>query len=273
SALLRSAGAAGAVLSRADRSRASAESRWLAASCTRAESTSWETRDWPSSAPGGASVTATSTTTDGRGMPANRAAVRRQRQAAALRPRQIHADHGQVPVRREDLEAPLLLAPKGVLVGKQTFQLRLGKRLVRRRGVLPHDRDAIIPAAILGPVEPGRLRGDPLDVPQLDLSLQHREVVLLEEPDELVGEAPAGLVPGMMVAVVLLGRIEGLERLHFGHDRVVPHVLGCELLDHLLRHGFLLRRVIEDRRPLLRPDVPALTVERGRVVDREEDVE
>src|SRR5439155_15677044 len=191
-ALLRSAGAAGAVLSRADRSRASAESRWLAASCTRAESTSWETRDWPTSAPGGASMTATSTT-DGRGMPPNRASVRRERQAAALRPRQIHADHGQVPMCCEDLEAPLLLAPKRVLVGKQTFQLRLGERLVRRRGVLPHDRDAIIPAAILGPVEPGRLRGDPLDVPQLDLPTQHREVVLLEEPDELVGEAPAGL--------------------------------------------------------------------------------
>src|SRR3989442_15847181 len=109
SALLRSAGAAGAVVSRADRSRASAESRWLAASCTRAESTSWATRDWPSSAPGGASVTATSTTTYGRGMPPNRASGRRERQATALRPSQIHADHGQVPVRPADLEAPLLL--------------------------------------------------------------------------------------------------------------------------------------------------------------------
>src|SRR5256886_9393648 len=99
---------------------------------------------------------ATSTTTDGRGMPPNRAAVRCERQAAALRPRQIHADHGQVPMRREDLEAPLLLAPKRVLVGKQTFQLRLGERLVRRRGGLPHDRDAIIPAAFLGPAEPDR---------------------------------------------------------------------------------------------------------------------
>src|SRR3989442_7202769 len=156
SALLRSAGAARAVLSRAARSRASAESRWLAASCTRAESTSWETRDWPSSAPGGASMTATSTTTDGRGMPPNRASVRRERQATALRPSQIHADHGQVPVRREDLEAPLLLAPKRVLVGKQTFQLRLGERLVRRRGGLPPEPDPIIPPPPLGAVEPGR---------------------------------------------------------------------------------------------------------------------
>src|SRR5256885_9806973 len=102
---------------------------------------------------------ATSTTTDGRGMPPNRAAVRCERQAAALRPRQIHADHGQVPMRREDLEAPLLLAPKRVLVGKQTFQLRLGERLVRPPGVPPHDPDALITAAILRPAESGRLRG------------------------------------------------------------------------------------------------------------------
>src|SRR3989442_6510746 len=92
---------------------------------------------------------ATSTTTDGRGMPPNRAAVRCERQAAALRPCQIHADHGQVPMRREDLEAPLLLAPKRVLIGKQTFQLRLGERLVRRRRALSHDRDAIISAGLL----------------------------------------------------------------------------------------------------------------------------
>src|SRR5207245_5198583 len=124
---------------------------------------------------------ATSTTTDGRGMPPNRAAVRCERQAAALRPRQIHADHGQVPMRREDLEAALLLAPKRVLVRKETFQLRLGERLVRRRRVLPHDRDAIVPASVLRAVEPRGLRRDPLDVPQLDFPLQYGEVVLLEE--------------------------------------------------------------------------------------------
>src|SRR5207244_10046246 len=31
-------------------------------------------------------------------------------------------------------------------------------------------------------------------MPERDLALQHGKVVLLEEPDELVGEAPAGLV-------------------------------------------------------------------------------
>src|SRR6185437_15867327 len=49
-------------------------------------------------------------------------------------------------------------------------------------------------------------------------------------------------VTAEVVAVVLLGRIETLERLHLGHDRIVPHVLRCELLDDLLRHRLLLRR-------------------------------
>src|SRR5439155_11013533 len=49
--------------------------------------------------------------------------------------------------------------------------------------------------------------------------------------------------------------------------------LRLELLDDRLRHGLLLRRVIEDGRAVLRADVPTLTVQRGRVVNREEDVE
>src|SRR5207302_1400746 len=94
-----------------------------------------------------------------------------ERAGPPLRPRQIHADHRQVPVRGEDFETPLLFAPKRVLVRKQALELRLGERLVRCGGVLPHDRYAIVPAALLGPVEPRCLRGDPLDVPQRDLAL------------------------------------------------------------------------------------------------------
>src|SRR5881296_149995 len=110
------------------------------------------------------------------------------------RPRQIHGDHGDVPVPGEDLEASLLFAPERVLVGEEALELRLGERLVRRRGVLPYERDATIPAAILGAVEPGRLRRDGLDVPQLHLALQHGVMVLLEQAEELLGVAPAELI-------------------------------------------------------------------------------
>src|SRR5207248_9181846 len=115
----------------------------------------------------------------------------RPRRAAVSRPGEIDADHRQVPMRREDLEAPLLLAPEGVLVGEQALELRFGERFVRRGGVLPHDRDAIVPAAVFGAVKTRRFRADLLRVTQLDLPLQHREMVLLEESDELVGIAPA----------------------------------------------------------------------------------
>src|SRR5437879_9647327 len=107
-------------------------------------------------------MTATSTTTDGRGMPPNRAAVHCERQAAALRPRQIHADHGQVPMRREDLEAPLLLAPKRVLVGKQTFQLRLGNRSGGPAAFFPNILDPLTQRPTLVPWKPRPPRVDRL---------------------------------------------------------------------------------------------------------------
>src|SRR4029077_17101568 len=97
-------------------------------------------------------------------------------------------------MRRENLETSLLLALKRVLVREEPPELCLWERLVRRRRVLPYDRDAIVPTAVFRAVEARGLRGDPLDVPQLDLPLQHGEVVLFEEPDELVGKAPACLV-------------------------------------------------------------------------------
>src|SRR5205823_263508 len=135
----------------------------------------------------------------GRRAPGRRGAWRRARagrphRAAASRPGEIDADQRQVPMRREDLEAPLLLAPEGVLVGEQALELGFGERFVRRGGVLPHDRDAIVPAAVFGAVKTRRFRADLLRVTQLDLPLQHREMVLLEESDELVGIAPADLV-------------------------------------------------------------------------------
>src|SRR5438067_860430 len=63
-----------------------------------------------------------------------------------------------------------------------------------------------------------------------------------------------------------------------GHAEVVqitfvPDVLCLELPDDLLRHGLLLRGVVEDGRAVLGAHVPALAVERGRIVNREKDVE
>src|SRR5437867_13357653 len=54
-------------------------------------------------------------------------------------------------------------------------------------------------------------------------------------------------VAAVVIAVVLLRRIELLERRHLGHARIVPDFLGFELRDDLPGLGFLLRRVIEDR--------------------------
>ena len=73
--------------------------------------------------------------------------------------------------------------------------------------------------------------------------------------------------------MVLLRGIEYLERLHLGHDRIIPHALGLQFRDDPLRHGFLLGAVVEDRRAILRADVPPLAVQGRGVVDREKDVQ
>src|SRR5207253_10131410 len=76
-----------------------------------------------------------------------------------------------------------------------------------------------------------------------------------------------------VVAMILLGRIERLERLELRDDGVVPDVLALQLGDHPLGRGLLVGRVIEDCRTILRADVPTLPVQRRRVVDREEDMQ
>src|SRR5690349_3933499 len=98
-----------------------------------------------------------------------RAGRRRAPAASASRSRQVDRDDREVPVRREDLETVLLLASKRVLVGKEPPELGFRERLVRRGGVLPHDGDAIVPAAVFGGVKPRCFRGDLLRVSQLDL--------------------------------------------------------------------------------------------------------
>src|SRR5207253_5896822 len=67
-----------------------------------------------------------------------------------------------------------------------------------------------------------------------------------------------------VVAMILLGRIERLERLELRDAGVVPDVLALQLGDHPLARGPLVGRVIEDCRTILRADVPTLPVQRRR---------
>src|SRR5213596_2081374 len=62
-----------------------------------------------------------------------------------------------------------------------------------------------------------------------DLRRDHRAAVALVR------------VAAVVIAVVLLRRIELLERRHLGHDRIVPDFLVFELRDDLPGLGFLLR--------------------------------
>jgi hypothetical protein len=70
----------------------------------------------------------------------------------------------------------------------------LDRGVVRDGRVLEDDRDPVVPAAVRGAVV-ARLDGRELDDPALlGERLEHGEVVLAEEPDELVGVPPAGPV-------------------------------------------------------------------------------
>src|SRR5205809_1247409 len=80
-------------------------------------------------------------------------------------------------------------------------------------------------------------------------------------------------IAAVIVAVVLLRRVEHLESDDGGDDRVIPHLLGLELTDHLLHDRLLLRRVVEHGRTVLGADVRSLAVQSRGVVDGEEDVQ
>src|SRR2546421_1706134 len=82
-----------------------------------------------------------------------------------------------------------------------------------------------------------------------------------------------GGVAAEVVAMVLLRRVERPERLELGHNRIVPHLAGPKLGHDALRRRLLLGRMVENRRAVLRAHVAALTVQRRRVVNREEHVQ
>src|SRR5262245_34633818 len=87
-------------------------------------------------------------------------------------------------------------------------------------------------------------------------------------PHEVAGVA-AG-VPDQVVLVVVLGAVPGRRGDDLGDDRLLPLAGLVDARLHRLGRLLLLLGGVEDRRPVLRPDVVALPLERGRVVHPEE---
>lgn len=74
--------------------------------------------------------------------------------------------------------------------------------------------------------------------------------------------------------MIVLGRpVIAVERHDLRDDRLAEHLLALELADHVERGIALRIRMREHDRPVLRADVVALPVQRGRIVRREEDLE
>src|SRR5689334_10642887 len=80
-------------------------------------------------------------------------------------------------------------------------------------------------------------------------------------------------VPRVVRLVILLSRIEDRKGNELSDDWIVPRLVLLELGDRVLGRLLLLRRVIQNHRSILRSDVVALSIERGRIVDREEDTQ
>src|SRR5271157_3306076 len=111
-------------------------------------------------------------------------------------------------MRLEDLEPPLLLALKCLLVGEKLFlHSVLVDGINGRGGALEDQRDAIVPPAVLGGVVPRFDCGDFQDPPVRRQFLENGEMVLLEQANELVRLSPTGLV----VAFQNIGAFLGLR--------------------------------------------------------------
>src|SRR5688572_29565547 len=54
----------------------------------------------------------------------------------------------------------------------------------------------------------------------------------------------------VILLVIPLGWIELAQRRDFGHDRVSPELLPGQVTDDFVCDGFLLGRIVEDRRPV-----------------------
>ena len=73
--------------------------------------------------------------------------------------------------------------------------------------------------------------------------------------------------------MIVFGGEESLKRRHLRDDRAGPQLLSGQFFDHFFCHQLLLIGCGEDGRAVLRAHVSALAVERGRVVNGEEDVQ
>ena len=108
---------------------------------------------------------------------------------------EIDLDYWKVPMRVKNLEPPLLLALKCLLVGEKLFlHSVLVDGINGRGGALEDQRDAIVPPAVLGGVVPRFDRGDFQYPPVRRQFLENGEMVLLEQANELVRLSPPDLV-------------------------------------------------------------------------------
>src|SRR5829696_345596 len=169
----------------------------------------------------------------------------------------------------------------GSVASSAVFPERWGLSSVVSTGVLPSPEAPSSRAPDWAPQEhrttsTNASRKGFFDKTLLGLRLEPFEVLLTELRDlRRDHDLTVRLVPVVPVVllVVVLGHVVGVERRHLGDDGVVPDALRLEIRDHLFGDAPLVLVVVEDRRPVLRPDVRALPVQRRGVVDGEVDLQ
>ena len=108
---------------------------------------------------------------------------------------EVHVLDGQVPVRVENLETPLLFLLVRFLIRIELLDQRGAVEIVvGNRSVLEDDGHPVIPTAVFRRVIARRGHAYLQHAAQLDLFLQNRIMVFLEERQEFLGMAPFRLV-------------------------------------------------------------------------------
>src|SRR6266705_4934729 len=108
---------------------------------------------------------------------------------------EVHVLDGQVPVRVENLETPLLFLLVRFLIRIELLDQRGAVEIVvGNRSVLEDDGHPVIPAAVFRRVIARRGHAYLQHAAQLDLFFQNRIMVFLEERQEFFGVTPFRLV-------------------------------------------------------------------------------